>query len=193
MSPAPSPPDRSSLRNARPWQLAVGRCRRRLRPDWAAMVSLGVLSSVSVLAAITPFLPLQPPDQDRTELQYAEPQPLPFWLNNFAPRSPCDRAVSQTKPPAPQDRRPRTSATAPGRKRAEIDDAVQAPYRQAGLSRTGGRQSSPGRARASRLLATGRSMPSAAATCWAATCSAASSGGPEFRSSWASSPRSSRS
>jgi oligopeptide transport system permease protein len=47
------------------------------------MAALGTLVLVALLAALTPLLPLQPPDQDRTDLQYAEPTASPLWLKDF--------------------------------------------------------------------------------------------------------------
>jgi oligopeptide transport system permease protein len=48
------------------------------------MTALVTLIVIVLLSMATPFLPLQPPDQDRTALQYAPPTATPLWLNNFA-------------------------------------------------------------------------------------------------------------
>ena len=56
---------------------------RKLKRNRVAMVSLWVLVSVSVLAFLTPMLPLQPPDRDQTSVQYQEPGVSPFWLHDF--------------------------------------------------------------------------------------------------------------
>jgi oligopeptide transport system permease protein len=47
------------------------------------MLALTTLVIVAMLAALTPLLPLQPPDRDNTSLQYAAPTAEPLWLNNF--------------------------------------------------------------------------------------------------------------
>lgn len=56
---------------------------RRLRRDAAAMAALVALAAVGGLALLTPLLPLQPPDRDRTDLQYAAPTVTPLWLHDF--------------------------------------------------------------------------------------------------------------
>ncbi|MCA9230273.1 MAG: ABC transporter permease [Planctomycetales bacterium] len=56
---------------------------RRLRRNRVAMASLITLAVISVLAFLTPLLPLQTPDSAQTSLQYAEPTASPLWLNTF--------------------------------------------------------------------------------------------------------------
>ncbi|MEQ8838791.1 MAG: ABC transporter permease subunit, partial [Lacipirellulaceae bacterium] len=56
---------------------------RKLRRSRAAMLSLGWLVLICVLAAITPLLPLQPPDAVNMALQYEEPIATPVWLDDF--------------------------------------------------------------------------------------------------------------
>jgi oligopeptide transport system permease protein len=57
---------------------------RRLRRDWAAMAALATLVVVCLLAAVTPLLPLQPPDRVQTDLQYRPPTLGPIWLDGFS-------------------------------------------------------------------------------------------------------------
>jgi len=57
---------------------------RKLRRNRVAMFSLGTLALVVLLAFLTPLLPLQPPDQDATRLQYAPPQISPLWEPSFS-------------------------------------------------------------------------------------------------------------
>lgn len=57
---------------------------RRLRRDWAAMSALATLVVVCFLAAVTPILPLQPPDHVDTDLQYEPPTLRPLWIGGFA-------------------------------------------------------------------------------------------------------------
>ena len=57
---------------------------RRLRRDWAAMSALATLVVVCFLAAVTPILPLQPPDHVDTDLQYESPTLRPLWIGGFA-------------------------------------------------------------------------------------------------------------
>jgi oligopeptide transport system permease protein len=56
---------------------------RRLRRDSIAMLSLAALATISVLAFLTPMLPLQPPDQDMTRLQYEPPRITPLFERSF--------------------------------------------------------------------------------------------------------------
>ncbi|MGL4513345.1 MAG: ABC transporter permease [Lacipirellulaceae bacterium] len=52
---------------------------RRLRKNPVAMLSLGVLVGVVLLAFFTPLLPLEPPDRDQTKRQYEPPQWTPLF------------------------------------------------------------------------------------------------------------------
>ncbi len=56
---------------------------RRLRRNRVAMLSLITLVLITLLAFITPLLPLQAPDFTQTSIQYAEPTASPFWLTTF--------------------------------------------------------------------------------------------------------------
>ena len=56
---------------------------RRLRRNRVAMASLGALVVISLLALLTPLLPLQAPDFAQTDWQYAEPTFSPLWLYTF--------------------------------------------------------------------------------------------------------------
>lgn len=56
---------------------------RRLRRNRVAMTSLITLVLISVLAFLTPILPLQTPDFAQTSLQYAPPVRSPLFLQNF--------------------------------------------------------------------------------------------------------------
>lgn len=56
---------------------------RRLRRNRVAMVSLAALVVISLLAFITPVLPLQAPDFSETAVQYAEPSVSSLWLHTF--------------------------------------------------------------------------------------------------------------
>ena len=56
---------------------------RRLRRNRVAMTSLITLIVISVLAFITPLLPLQTPDSAQTSLQYAAPVYSPLWIDTL--------------------------------------------------------------------------------------------------------------
>jgi oligopeptide transport system permease protein len=56
---------------------------RKLRRSRVAMGSLGTLIGVSLLAVMTPLLPLQPPDRSQVSLQYHAPSIRPLWLHHF--------------------------------------------------------------------------------------------------------------
>jgi len=56
---------------------------RRLRRNRVAMASLITLIVITVLAFITPLLPLQTPDSTQTSLQYAAPVVSPVWLDTL--------------------------------------------------------------------------------------------------------------
>ena len=47
------------------------------------MGSLAVLAMIALGAFFTPLLPLQPPDDDNTSLQYESPQYWPLFLETF--------------------------------------------------------------------------------------------------------------
>ena len=126
---------------------------RRLRKNRVAMLSLGVLVAICVLAVGTPLLPLQAPDAANTELQYAEPALSPFWLRNFKLD---EKAIARTPELVAQlqtelvelkenfaaakdksDDEYHAARQALRRKEAEIHDTIQAPYRKAGFPNLG--------------------------------------------------------
>ena len=123
---------------------------RRLRRDPAAMIALGTLALVGLVAATTPLLPLQPPDLDRTDLQYAAPIVSPLWLRTFsldvdaiaASRAEAQRLRAELPPlqaayRAAEPSEADAAMTALVRKQAELRDAIQAPYVQAGFAELG--------------------------------------------------------
>lgn len=102
----------SSLPNATPLERgnSLGRdAWRRLRRDRAAMVALATLMAVTMLAVVTPLLPLAPPDRMHTDLPYAAPTAAPLWLNDFQfdakklAAAPADAARLRDELPALQD------------------------------------------------------------------------------------------
>ena len=111
---------------------------RRLRRDRAAMGSLAILATVAMLAVLTPLLPLQPPDQVRTQLQYAAPTASPFWLDDFALD---ERQIAATSAEIARlgaqlkELEPRSEAW--NRAHSAIDDARYAPYLAAGFAELG--------------------------------------------------------
>ncbi len=90
---------------------------RRLRKSRVAMLCLGVLMAIIMLAFFTPLLPFQPPDAIHTPLQYAAPQLTPLWEQNLQ----LDWAVIQQAESVEQ---------APA---GEAVLSVQRPYRDAGF------------------------------------------------------------
>lgn len=91
---------------------------RRLKKSRVAMLCLGTLGAISLLAFFTPLLPLQPPDRDVTALQYARPRLLPLWENSFTLE--LTTAASADAVAGPIDAQD-----------------VQRPYRQAGFPQLG--------------------------------------------------------
>ena len=71
-------------------------------------------------------MPLQPPDDDNTSLQYQPPQYWPLFLETFRFDWQAVRELQRAEQPA---------ATREGlrRKRRELEDIVQRPYRDAGF------------------------------------------------------------
>ena len=136
---------------------------RRLRRNWLAMACLGVLVGIGLLAFVTPFLPLQPPDDSRTELQYLPPRVWPLIESTFqfdweaVERAPAElervrgELAAARRQLAEAERALAGASTPPGdsaalletavasaaeevrKKSAEIDDIVQRPYREAGF------------------------------------------------------------
>ncbi|HZZ72425.1 MAG TPA: ABC transporter permease [Pirellulales bacterium] len=58
---------------------------RRLRKNKIAMLALGFLGLLTLLAVFTPLLPFQPPRRVQTKLKYAPPDPI--WQGVFHPTS----------------------------------------------------------------------------------------------------------
>jgi oligopeptide transport system permease protein len=56
---------------------------RRLKRNRRAMASLFTLMAIGLLAFFTPMLPLQPPDDDNTALQYQPPRYWPLFSKTF--------------------------------------------------------------------------------------------------------------
>jgi oligopeptide transport system permease protein len=159
---------------------------RALRRDRAAMTALVTLVIIALLSILTPLLPLQPPDQDRTALQYAAPTATPLWLDDFdfnpeqIPKTFADADALRSELPALEQAHDeadaaydRAAAALPSdlttlqreekmepftgerdaafdalfRKRAEIEDTIQAPYTRAGFPQLGPISRTMGRAR----------------------------------------------
>jgi len=57
---------------------------RRLRRNRIAMLSLGTLITIVLLAFFTPLLPLAAPDKHHTDLQYEAPKLRPLFVNTFS-------------------------------------------------------------------------------------------------------------
>jgi oligopeptide transport system permease protein len=123
---------------------------RRLRLDWTAMVALVTLALVGLLAIFTPLLPLQPPDQDHTELQYQGPTAPPYWHFDFKLDEERIAAtadeVARLRGELPPLRAAYNNADAAHeaaafdalhRKYGEIRDTIQAPYARAGFAELG--------------------------------------------------------
>jgi oligopeptide transport system permease protein len=125
---------------------------RRLRRNRTAMVCLGVLIVIGLLAFFTPVLPLAPPDKHSTDWQYQSPQFKPL----FRPTFELDWQGIRTTPAAfslarrelqaaevrlkhmPRGSVPTTEAIAAAervvrRKAAELRAIVLRPYRSAGF------------------------------------------------------------
>jgi len=56
----------------------------RLRRNRMAMMSLGTLITIALLAFITPLLPLAAPDKHHTDLQYEPPRLRPLFVDTFS-------------------------------------------------------------------------------------------------------------
>ncbi|QEG34477.1 ABC transporter permease [Bythopirellula goksoeyrii] len=120
---------------------------RRLRKNRVAMLSLGTLITICLLAILTPLLPLQPPDHAQTALQYEHPTASPFWV---ASRTLDEDEVARTPKIVSElykelatlkesyehttiDTEEHANArNLVRRKEAEIQDTIQAPYRKLG-------------------------------------------------------------
>lgn len=114
------------------------------------MIALVTLAGMGLLAVFTPLLPLQAPDADDTNLQYAAPTASPLWLNGFSldeklltstpgeaakirAQSPKLRAAYRAASPEEAD----AAFDALYRNQAEAQDTIQAPYRNAGFAELG--------------------------------------------------------
>ena len=127
---------------------------RRLKKNRVAMLSLAVLTLICLLAFLTPLLPLQAPDATQTSLQYSEPLLSPLWLHTFkldeqeiarTPKLVAKLAAEQKKLAADfaaaksqSDEQYHAAREALRRNQAEIQDAIQAPYRNLGYAQLGG-------------------------------------------------------
>jgi oligopeptide transport system permease protein len=63
---------------------------RRLRRNVAAMISLGVLATLSLLALLTPLLPLQAPRKVVTERSFASPVVWPLFVETLEINEPVE-------------------------------------------------------------------------------------------------------
>ncbi|TWU28300.1 ABC transporter permease [Bythopirellula polymerisocia] len=120
---------------------------RRLRKNRVAMLSMGTLIAICVLAFLTPLLPLQAPDHAQTELQYEEPTATPLWVANRPldtdeiARTP-ELVEKMEKELAALKKRYEQAQTSQDelanvrkelrRKEAEIQDTIHAPFRKLG-------------------------------------------------------------
>lgn len=150
----PKPIDSTALRAEAPAGMSLSQdAWRRLRRNRVAMLSLGVLVAICVLAVCTPLLPLQAPDAANTELQYAEPTLSPFWLRSFKLDTKAIERTSEVVASLASelevleekfadakdksDEEYHTARQSLRRKEAEIHDTIQAPYRKAGFPNLG--------------------------------------------------------
>jgi oligopeptide transport system permease protein len=114
------------------------------------MLALVTLTLIVVAAWVTPLLPLQPPDADRTELKYAAPTATPIWLNDFRLDekliAQTSAEVARLQADIPSLKAAYRSAgpseagaafDALNRRYAEINDVIQSPYTRAGFSELG--------------------------------------------------------
>jgi oligopeptide transport system permease protein len=124
---------------------------RRLKRNRRAMGSLVILAMIMLGAFLAPLLPLQPPDDDNTALQYQPPQYWPLFFETFrfdwqAVRDTRTRLqdVRRELQAAEQqvaafelqlnaaDERRNAANDEVRRKQRELEDIVQRPYRDAG-------------------------------------------------------------
>jgi oligopeptide transport system permease protein len=130
---------------------------RRLKRNRPAMAALVTLAVIVALAFFAPLLPLQPPDDDNTKLQYQPPQLRPLAAQTFR----FDWKLVQNAPARLQQTRRELAAAEQHleearqqsgdaaseavaaaemgirRKTRELDDIVQRPYRDAGFADLG--------------------------------------------------------
>ena len=128
---------------------------RRLQRNRRAMASLVTLVAIGLLAFFTPLLPLQPPDDDNTDLQYGRRSVRPLFVKSFHfdlgsssrdARAACGNAQrvgngtktiggaggARSGDPRQQGR-DRAQREIIARKTRELEDIVQRPYRDAGF------------------------------------------------------------
>jgi oligopeptide transport system permease protein len=130
---------------------------RRLKRNRRAMASLFILTAICLLAFLTPLLPLQPPDDDNTKLQYEPPQFSPLFTKTFrfdwqaVQQTPARLREREERLKAAEhqldelNQRPNASidkelsaAEEEVRKRyRELEDVIQRPYRDAGFADLG--------------------------------------------------------
>lgn len=131
---------------------------RRLKHNRQAMAALCILATIGALAFFAPILPLQPPDDDDTNLQYAPPVYWPLFEKSFhldwqavlvtpdrlqQTRNELiaiqqKRADLQRNPASVVDKAAASAAAEEAAKKArEIEDVVQRPYRDAGFADLG--------------------------------------------------------
>jgi len=114
------------------------------------MIALVTLAVLGLLAVFTPLLPLQAPDADDTDLQYAAPTTSPLWLDGFSldekllASTPSEAAkIREQMPKLRAAYRAASPEEADGafdalyRNQAEAHDTIQAPYRNAGFADLG--------------------------------------------------------
>ncbi|MCH2117503.1 MAG: ABC transporter permease [Pirellulales bacterium] len=98
---------------------------RKLRCNRVAMVSMWILVAICGLALLTPLLPLDPPDRDRTDLQYEPPQLIPLFRPTFS----LDiKAIQKSSEVVPAHGDSQTFE-----QRQQARDVAQNPYRIAGF------------------------------------------------------------
>jgi oligopeptide transport system permease protein len=126
---------------------------RRLKKNRVAMLSLTALGVITALAFLTPLLPMQTPDREQTDLQYAEPMLSPVWLFDFKldteaiANTPAAVAKLETElvtlkknfavAKNGDEADYQIARRALRRKEAEIQDTIQAPYRRLGFPKLG--------------------------------------------------------
>lgn len=110
---------------------------RRLKRNRVAMLSIVVLVVVALLAFFTPLLPLQAPDFDQTALQYAAPKWSPVWQESFALNSEKLNSAAKIYQSLQEQIAAETDDEAREKLENQLDDAVQAPYRNAGFPELG--------------------------------------------------------
>ncbi len=143
MSVTSSPPDAPAALPAK--GLSLGQdAWRRLRRNWVAMACLVTLIAITVLAFFTPLLPLAPPDQHHTNLQYESPKLQPLFDRTFSlnwkaiDAAPEEMAAVRKKLASVEEQTP-TTATANEEQRLhnEMQSILYRPYRDAGFPDVG--------------------------------------------------------